>query len=481
MDAPKAFISYSWSTEEHQQWVLDLATELRHSGVDVQLDKWDLREGHDPHAFMERMVADPTVSKVIVILDRVYQEKADKRSGGVGTEAQIMSPQIYRSVDQNKFVGVIAEVDASGTPYLPVFYSSRIYIDMSDAELRTANMEQLVRWVFDKPALPKPPVGRRPAYLDEREVMLPTRAAANRAITLLKSGEPTGSAALQDYLDAIADNMEELRFDPTAEGEADELFVQSLEKFLPYRDEYIAVISSVVKGEIDDRKCTILVRFFEKLMPFMFRPESATQWADAWSSNYRFLVHEMFLHLVALLLRNEQFAALNEILSANYYIGDIPDLRHETTTPFFIFRQPPAMFDVRQKRLGQNRAIPHADFIRNRASKAGVLLDELMQADLVLYLRDVADAIASKRRNRWFPVSLIYTQNSMRQMELFARSVSIQYFMRLAPVLGVGSLADFRAVLDQIGKGTGLFLPTAGYWSLELNYLIEPDKLCTRP
>jgi predicted alpha/beta hydrolase family esterase len=45
MNAPKLFISYSWSNPEHEQWVLDLATQLRESEVDVILDKWDLKEG----------------------------------------------------------------------------------------------------------------------------------------------------------------------------------------------------------------------------------------------------------------------------------------------------------------------------------------------------------------------------------------------------------------------------------------------------
>jgi hypothetical protein len=40
---PKAFISYSWSSQEHQRWVLDLATQLRENGVDVTIDKWDLK------------------------------------------------------------------------------------------------------------------------------------------------------------------------------------------------------------------------------------------------------------------------------------------------------------------------------------------------------------------------------------------------------------------------------------------------------
>ena len=49
MTHPKLFISYSWSSPEHEQWVLKLATELRENGVDVTLDKWDLKEGHDAY------------------------------------------------------------------------------------------------------------------------------------------------------------------------------------------------------------------------------------------------------------------------------------------------------------------------------------------------------------------------------------------------------------------------------------------------
>jgi hypothetical protein len=53
---PKVFISYSWTTPEHEEWVVDLATRLMHNGVSVVLDKWDLKEGQDVYAFMESMV-----------------------------------------------------------------------------------------------------------------------------------------------------------------------------------------------------------------------------------------------------------------------------------------------------------------------------------------------------------------------------------------------------------------------------------------
>ena len=79
---PRLFISYSWSTPEHEQWVLNLAEELVENGVDVVFDKWDLKEGHDAFAFMEKMVTDPEIKKVAIICDKTYCEKADDRRGG---------------------------------------------------------------------------------------------------------------------------------------------------------------------------------------------------------------------------------------------------------------------------------------------------------------------------------------------------------------------------------------------------------------
>lgn len=69
---PRLFISYCWSSPKHEHWVLDLATELRESGVDVILDKWDLREEHDSLAFMEKIVSDPSIKKVAIICDKKY-------------------------------------------------------------------------------------------------------------------------------------------------------------------------------------------------------------------------------------------------------------------------------------------------------------------------------------------------------------------------------------------------------------------------
>lgn len=101
MSEPKVFISYSWSTPTHERWVLDLAEELIESGINVILDKWDLKPGQDSIDFMEQMVKDPSIDKVLIISDKGYAEKADNRSGGVGTETQIISKKYTTKLIKN--------------------------------------------------------------------------------------------------------------------------------------------------------------------------------------------------------------------------------------------------------------------------------------------------------------------------------------------------------------------------------------------
>ena len=52
----RVFISYAWTNDAYQKKVIDLATKLRNDGIDVILDKWDLRTGADRFIFMEKSV-----------------------------------------------------------------------------------------------------------------------------------------------------------------------------------------------------------------------------------------------------------------------------------------------------------------------------------------------------------------------------------------------------------------------------------------
>lgn len=68
---PKVFISYSWSSKDKAR---NLSERLLADGVDVVVDIYDLKEGMEKYAFMQRIVSDPSIEKVLLLCDKAYKE-----------------------------------------------------------------------------------------------------------------------------------------------------------------------------------------------------------------------------------------------------------------------------------------------------------------------------------------------------------------------------------------------------------------------
>ena len=54
--------------------MLAFATQLMSDGVDVVLDKWDLSEGNDTYAFMEKCATDSSITNVLLLLEEAVPE-----------------------------------------------------------------------------------------------------------------------------------------------------------------------------------------------------------------------------------------------------------------------------------------------------------------------------------------------------------------------------------------------------------------------
>lgn len=130
IEHPKVFISYAWGSEDYRLKVRSFATDLMENGIDVLLDQWSLKEGNDTFAFMEQSVTDQTITNVLILLDPIYEKKANGRNGGVGTETQIISPEIYNKVQQEKFLPVIFERGENGEIPKPQYLKTMLHFDL---------------------------------------------------------------------------------------------------------------------------------------------------------------------------------------------------------------------------------------------------------------------------------------------------------------------------------------------------------------
>jgi hypothetical protein len=475
MAAPKTFVSYSWTSPAHEQWVMDLATQLVEKGVNVVLDKWNLREGQDAIKFMEAMVVDAEVTKVIVVSDKHYAEKADKRKGGVGTESQIMSPEIYKQTDQTKFVAVLSELDPNGNPYLPTFLSSRMYIDMSSDDRYATNFEQLLRWLYDKPTFVKPTLGEMPAFLKDNAAPSPTRSKAKRASELARSGAPSAQNSIDSYLDSLIGILETFRI-PGEQADFSQAVLDSIDAFLPYRDEFIEVVFAAAPKS-DPALSRSLQRFFESAIPLLSRPESVSSWRQWDFDNYVFIVHELFLYVVAILLRHERFETLAEVLDLRFYAKD-DNYPNEFMLTFSVLWKPMTALNQKQQEL--RRLSLRADLLEKRSHTSGLKFTTIMMADFVLFLRS---AITEDGYKAWYPETLLYNYDHRRPFEIFARAESAAYFKKISPVIGFNSKTELEQLIATFsidGRG-GRWLPRWNYNTLNIDQLSNVSKLQSRP
>ena len=444
MKNPRLFISYSWTSADHEAWVLRLATDLRDSGVDVVFDKWDLKEGQDANAFMERMVNDPEIRKVLLICDETYVEKANRRTSGVGTEAQIISSEIYTRAGQSKFVALVLKRDENGNAVVPTYYKSRVYVDCSDPSREPEAFEQLLRWAHDQPLHVKPEIGPIPSFLqdDAPRRLIATRVQFTRALDAVRHSRPNAGGLVGEYFSEFAGQLEKFRLVRTSQ-EFDDVVVASIEDFREPRNEVIELFSALGRFRPDADSPALVHRFFEQILVYTEHPDSATTWSEDDFDNYRFVAYELFLYAVAIFLKLERSPLVAHLLETEYYAPSHHG-RGRTMDSYVRFLAPPKSLERRNQRLNLQRVSLVAELLKDRCVGLPVGFREIQQADFVLYLRGQA-----KPDVYWWPHTVVF---GMSQFEIFARSRSARYFESVKRILGVENKDELAVVLERIRR-----------------------------
>lgn len=164
--APKVFISYSHDDDRHKEWVLQLSTRLRANGVDVILDRWNLRLGQDLPAFMEQGLSES--HRVVCICSENYVTKSNSKLGGVGYEKQIITAELLSDLNSRWVIPLVRNNNSERK--VPTFLNGRLYIDFENDSLYEARYEELLRDLLDEPVLPIPKLGSNPFQTAKKHV-----------------------------------------------------------------------------------------------------------------------------------------------------------------------------------------------------------------------------------------------------------------------------------------------------------------------
>lgn len=154
----RVFISYSGTSDRHNEWVAELGTFLRTNGVDARLDQWHLRRGMDLPQWMANELE--LAERVIIISDSRYRDRADKRSGGVGWETMLIQGDMAQQPpDSRKYLIVVREDHfKDGVPqYLKTKFSIHWNSSRDEDKLR----DDLLKELYDVELAP--PIGTPPS------------------------------------------------------------------------------------------------------------------------------------------------------------------------------------------------------------------------------------------------------------------------------------------------------------------------------
>lgn len=444
---PKVFISYSWSSSER---ALYLATRLMSNGVDVIFDKWDLSVGQDKYAFMEQSVSNPEVSKVLLLCDRVYTDKANNREGGVGDETLIISPEIYESVIRDKFIPVIFEVDENAKAYCPNYIKSLIYIDLSTEDVYEIEYEKLLRNIHGKPLYPKPTLGSVPKWLENDSVDL----SSIRDLVRQTRGYIGGNKTKADFL--LQKCSDEFITALLAMGEKtgatpDEALLSQIELEKPLRDLYIEYLEAAIyKGLSIER---IVPDFLEKAYNITHDASGRGSYSKSEFEFYNFALWEMLICTVAVLLNSEKYYELHCILTHSYFLRE--NYTDESVTNYTYVKFYTDFHTIERvckpKCDNPNYYTLAGEILVGREKGPTITKTSLANADLVLYQMSSVLQLEVE----WFPT--VYYHVDFQPM--WQRLKSKDYRNRIMPLFGVRTIEGFKNAVSRNTRNDRMSYP----------------------
>lgn len=153
------FISYSWDSPSHKEWVAKLAKDLADNGIYVLLDDY-LEGGTTLSAFMELGIA--RAEKVLVIGTPNYHEKCLGLSSGVAFEESIIRESMFQNIGTKKFIPCLKLGEF--TQSFPLILSGCKGYDFRNDENYTTALDDLCRDIYGKPRRSRPQLGDIPNY-----------------------------------------------------------------------------------------------------------------------------------------------------------------------------------------------------------------------------------------------------------------------------------------------------------------------------
>lgn len=424
------FISYC-HMDISDEWIDKFASALGNFGIECIADIYDLQLGQDLSYFMEQI---KRVDKVIMLLGETYMIKANERKGGVGTETQIISNDVYNNVEQTKFIPVVIGKDENGNAYIPFYLESRLYTDFSDDNLFAQNINGLIRQIHKLPKRTKPVVLEPPKTLLEGN-------------STIANTDFTSETNFSDLSRLILSEMEIYKCTAKElEKENDECIINKISQSKELRDSYVRNIYLLVKS--NTISVEEIICFFEKC----YKISGETKGGDYYSCQNdacKFFLQEIIIYTIAILYKERKYIEIKQLIKTTYF----PESNEQWLKQGIRLEQfycTLESFEERNYRLNLHRNV-HSDMLMERAyvTDMDINFSDVQLADVLIFI--LSEWFYRKKGDYcyWYPKSAKYTRYD-DYINLKKYLISKSRFLLIKELFDVDSQSSFIRRYDEL-------------------------------
>ena len=431
---PKVFISYSWSSKEYEEKVMDLAVKLQGDGIEVIIDKWIMQAGNDTIDFMEKCVKDSTVNFVLMLLDKKYTEKADKRSGGVGIETQIISSEVYNNVGQSKFIPIVFDRDDDGKIFVPIYLRSKFYYDLTQDNFDEEYVK-LVKQIYGRQIYYKPELGNKPNWVDES---FNNPNALKLKILQKKKNMDIFLSIVEEIKKS---DLGENKIENVEDNEKNKIKLEVYNNSLEYRNTLIEIfLNKYNEDDFIDATCD----FYENIKNWNKQNKGIKQ--EIWDA----FIHETFIYLIAILFKFKQYKTINIFITKSYFQQGYTENITSVNCYFYSYNY--SIIEKAKCELDNQKYYSGmAQIWIENIYEPKVTKKEFTQADLLIY--NLTILLLTEQDWYWFPKTYVYDENSMFNSSLkdFSIRLKSKYEVnKMKELFGINTVEELKNLFNRM-------------------------------
>lgn len=250
------------------------------------------------------------------------------------------------------------------------------------------------------------------------------------------SGKGNPIAAFGDFAEEFIANLEELRMKYSRDEAStwSERLRANIDTATAHRDVLVEVVRAGVSLP-PDQFIPPLLSLLEQLLPLQERPEGVGSGFECSEDNYKLLCYEMFLYVLAILIKAKRFREARQLIEYRYVFRRTYGGNDLDSHSFQSFNNHAGSLEGQCGVEGsQKKYSMMAYLIHERATNKHIRFSDVLQTDVLLW-------IAAEGWG-WRPRCLVYG-HSAGKLELFVRSVTVDGFQPLSILLQIKTPKEF--------------------------------------